>query len=293
MKEDTENQGLTSSQTMTAEGLACRNCETTLPEKALFCYHCGQKLRERLTWRTLFVDLLTNYIGFDSIFFRTNGHLLTKPGLMVRDFLAGKQKPYLRPIQYYLLMLGLFFLFTYATKLDPLEIGFDFNKKVGLEERKPSETTTNIDPKKRIIKEKTEKAITEFKAALQENTKVVFSLLVPIFAFATWLIYRKSPFNYLEMVIFSLYFYGFSYFFSALSLIVYNINKENSVISMGLVSLLSASFQVWATHQFFNTKGFKGWLAAISAYVLNYLLYFLFMAVIGGIVGIMIGASLK
>jgi len=96
----------------TAEGnetvpAPCANCGTAVPLH--YCPNCGQKHSEgRLHLRHLVSEFAHNYLGTDSGFFFTLRQLLFRPGHAINEFVGGKRKPYLKPVQFYLLMLTLF-----------------------------------------------------------------------------------------------------------------------------------------------------------------------------------------
>ena len=271
----------------------CQNCGTIQAENALYCHTCGQKHRERLTFRSLFTDLATTYLGFDGIFFRTVKTLLWQPGLMVRRYLAGRQKPFIKPVQYYLLTLGLYFFITYSLGIDPIEIGYKINKQLGFNsqqenvqqiEKKKAVELTKAAPDLQKIKQydKAIRVFSLFNSLFKDNIKIVFTILVPVFAFALWLLYRKSQYNYLEMLVLSMYVYGTNYFFSILQVLLlpFIVLDVRFFWVTSVFFFLSIGYATWATHQFFNTRGLKGWLLAIGAYLLTMVLYFVLVAFI-------------
>ncbi len=93
---------------------ACLNCAA--PLTGPFCSQCGQNVADyhRSIWR-LIASFFDNVFSWDSKFFRTLGPLLTRPGLLTREFLIGRRARYVQPLR--------LFLFTSAVCLTLLQFG--------------------------------------------------------------------------------------------------------------------------------------------------------------------------
>ena len=103
----TENKDLSSCPECT-----CMNCGHTY--QGHNCPNCGQAATtRRITMRTALHNMMVTLIGGDSVFLRTCGHLLYRPGYMIRDFLCGKRTRYFRPVQMLLCLLTLYALLTF------------------------------------------------------------------------------------------------------------------------------------------------------------------------------------
>lgn len=78
------------------------------------CPNCGQTAyTKRITMRAALHNMVVTLIGGDSVFLRSCGNLLYRPGFMIRDFLCGKRTRYFRPIQMLLCLLTLYALITF------------------------------------------------------------------------------------------------------------------------------------------------------------------------------------
>lgn len=86
-----------------ARRLTCTNCESALPEGALFCSRCGQKTQ--YAPRSL-REMAQRTLGRD---FTPDGRLwltlraLVVPGQLTRDWIEGRQQRYLGPMRLFLL----------------------------------------------------------------------------------------------------------------------------------------------------------------------------------------------
>jgi hypothetical protein len=86
----------------------CENCGAPLSGR--FCAQCGQAaINYRRSFRHIFVDLLDEFLNWDSKFFTTIGLLLVRPWKLTNEFLAGRRVRYVHPLRLYLLASILFF----------------------------------------------------------------------------------------------------------------------------------------------------------------------------------------
>jgi hypothetical protein len=86
----------------------CENCGA--PLTGHWCAKCGQPAIDyRRSFRYIVVDLLDEFLNWDSRFFRTLGLLLVRPWKLTNEFLAGHRVRYVHPLRLYLLASILFF----------------------------------------------------------------------------------------------------------------------------------------------------------------------------------------
>jgi ribosomal protein L32 len=86
----------------------CENCGTEL--RGHYCPHCGQPAIDyRRSFRHVLVDLLDQFLNWDSKFFKTIALILIQPWKLTNDFLAGHRVRYVHPLRLYLLASILFF----------------------------------------------------------------------------------------------------------------------------------------------------------------------------------------
>jgi hypothetical protein len=86
----------------------CENCGA--PLHGHWCGRCGQPAIDyRRSFRYVIVDLLDEFLNWDSKFFRTIGLLLVRPWKLTNAFLAGHRVRYVHPLRLYLLASILFF----------------------------------------------------------------------------------------------------------------------------------------------------------------------------------------
>ena len=86
----------------------CENCGA--PLHGHWCAQCGQPAVDyRRSFRHVIVDLLNEFLNWDSKFFKTIALLFVRPWKLTSDFLAGHRVRYVHPLRLYLLASILFF----------------------------------------------------------------------------------------------------------------------------------------------------------------------------------------
>src|SRR5689334_16072459 len=81
---------------VTAAPQKCLNCET--PGAGNFCAQCGQRRGElRPTFADLVSDFSKYFLRVDSKFLRTLRFLVTRPGFLTLEYLAGRRERYEKP----------------------------------------------------------------------------------------------------------------------------------------------------------------------------------------------------
>src|SRR5206468_11963799 len=94
----------------------CENCGALL--SGPYCSQCGQAAIDyRRSFGHVLVDVLNEFLNWDSKFFATIALLILKPWRLTNEFLAGKRVRYVHPLRLYLLASILFFFaVNYGTK---------------------------------------------------------------------------------------------------------------------------------------------------------------------------------
>ncbi|AUS06665.1 DUF3667 domain-containing protein [Pseudotamlana carrageenivorans] len=93
----------------------CKNCEKQFKSSFDFCPFCGQQVKDRLTVKVLFYNIINNYFAVDGRLMKSIFPLLFKPGFLAQKFIEGKRLQYLHPVQMYLFVSILFyFLFSFV-----------------------------------------------------------------------------------------------------------------------------------------------------------------------------------
>jgi hypothetical protein len=87
----------------------CLNCGAEVT--SMYCPDCGQKATvDRLTWHHLLEETVHFFTHIEEGFLKTTKELITKPGIVHKNFLDGKRKTYHRPVSFLLIWVAVFLL---------------------------------------------------------------------------------------------------------------------------------------------------------------------------------------
>ena len=68
----------------------CKNCERQLRTDFRFCPDCGAKIiRNRITLKNLWGDVVERVFNIDNTFLKTFGHLFSKPEVVIEGYIEG------------------------------------------------------------------------------------------------------------------------------------------------------------------------------------------------------------
>jgi hypothetical protein len=99
--------------------LECLNCACPFNGQEKFCPDCGQKNKgNSITFKTFIHEVFNGLFSLDGKFWNTLIPLLTKPGVVSRNYIDGKRERYSNPFRFYLTVSIFFFLI----------VGFSINK---------------------------------------------------------------------------------------------------------------------------------------------------------------------
>jgi hypothetical protein len=91
----------------------CRNCETEI--EGHYCHFCGQRYHDhKESFGELVYEFISDFVHFDSRFFRTALPLLFKPGKLTKSYIDGRQKSQFHPIRLYMFSSFLYFLLFFS-----------------------------------------------------------------------------------------------------------------------------------------------------------------------------------
>lgn len=80
-----------------ADEVVCKNCDTHY--QGSFCPVCGQSRKvRRLSFLNMVDDFISIFINLDNGFLRTATELFWRPGHMIRDYIDGHRKVYMKPL---------------------------------------------------------------------------------------------------------------------------------------------------------------------------------------------------
>jgi hypothetical protein len=179
----------------------CASCGA--PQPGRFCERCGEK---RITTHDYSIvhfgeTLLETLTHFDYRSVRALWVLVAKPGLLTRDYLDGRRKPYVGPIQLFVIINLFSALLSFNTFRTPLYI----------QERDPPFAAT----KRAMAAEaqshggKTrEEFVKEFDRTAGVQAKTWIFSMIPVYALLLMVVYGFRRY-YFEHLVFATHFYAF------------------------------------------------------------------------------------
>lgn len=221
----------------------CENCGVIL--QGVYCHACGQLAQTSFRFfGAILMELLDNLFSYDSRVYRTLIPLMTRPGYVCNEYLAGRRASYLPPFRLYLFASIMFFLLAPMVtdvSISPDASTGDIHATVIREEIRAelksaekdngiinltdadidkSDINVNLsflsDKQNRALREKLEKSTENNAADLMNatlnNLPTMMFLLLPIFALTLKLFYLFSKRYYMEHVVVVLYSQSYLFF---------------------------------------------------------------------------------
>ena len=181
----------------------CLNCSAALDGP--YCSHCGQRaVPPTPEVHELLHDALEEFLHFDGKIVQTLRTLLTRPGALTVDIVAGRRARYIAPLRLYLTCSLIYFLIAAAAPGRPLKIALT-TKGTGTLSDAVKQASPWIRPLMvRVI---------EDPVGLQRDVfaswpKALFVLL-PVFAVIVALFYRRR--HFVEHMYFALHLHAFAF----------------------------------------------------------------------------------
>jgi hypothetical protein len=187
-----------------AEPAECPECGELIPER--FCTRCGEKRVEARDYslRHFLAEALNVIANLESPIPRSFFAVLFKPGLLTVEYLAGRRKRYLKPLQLFVLCNVIFFfaqpLTGFNTLTTPLNVHLN-----GMPYRQTSQRMVREELERRRVT--LDDYRIRFDAVIQNQAKSLVIVMALMFAFVLLLFYRR---RYLvEHLVFATHFYSF------------------------------------------------------------------------------------
>jgi hypothetical protein len=287
----------------------CLNCGTIVTGN--FCQNCGQ---ENIEVKESFFQIVYHFIEdithFDGKLIKTLKLLISKPGFLTEEYVAGKRATYIHPIRMYIFISAVFFLFIFSgeqkivdvntnqTKSSSIVFGdstyntvaqYDSAQKKLPIQKRDKWLTAKLTKQQILINNKYGNDQNKILAAIIDNFKHNFSkilyLSLPIFAFFLWVLYKRNKSYYFaDHMIFSIHLYC-AYFliiftYTILDLVVKFFTPSTGVLDfIFFVSLLFYFYK--AVRNFYGQSRKKTVVKFMLINVLNLFLFlFLFLILI-------------
>jgi hypothetical protein len=203
---------------------ACQNCGT--PLAGPYCASCGQRHEPHIHSVPHFVaEAAETLTHADSRLWRTLGHLLTRPGRLTREFLAGRRARYLPPFRLYVVVSLLYFVLIAVLPDAPAPVRFNLgdapvaetaNGEAATAEAAAGDNCTGIEYDgpgdtwlEPALKSACDKATADggagLTSAFMANVPRALFVFLPLIAAVALLLYWRPRRHYVEHLLFFLH----------------------------------------------------------------------------------------
>lgn len=250
----------------------CLNCQAESQPSQKFCSQCGQKLAmHRITLPHFLHDFFHALTHTDKGIFHLLKGMATRPGVVAREYIAGKRKKYFNPFTFFLILAG---LYVFSSSMS-------------------SDRFSNSEPKAEVLariptEEGRQKYIRGIAIGgfMNKHGNILAMIAVPFMAFIAWLFYRKNRYNYAEHLTANLMFVTFSLLvFTLLVFPLQGLYRGSAAYKYFIYGglLLQAIYYTWCYYQFLQYdsfgKGLKAFLVSLLSVVLWSVLTLCFIAI--------------
>ena len=284
------------------KNITCPNCQKSFDKEFKYCPECGQANKKlKLDVKYFFSEFLSGMFNLDSKIFRTLKLLFLKPGMLSKEFIAGRRNSYIPPVRLYLI--GSLIYFTISALLnDPVKLKSDHSSitqdgiVITLDELDSLKSTNNESDTtlqndnisdslliENMTLGKAQKLTTkEGRKQFNENIKkylpIGMFIFVPLTAFLFFILFRRNSY-YIEHLIFVIHLQTLFYLiFTIISVIelVFSGTVIELITAIMFISILLIWFKKYYCANWWTTI----WKAIvfIIMYGLIFLIFFIAIA---------------
>ena len=236
--------------------MVCINCEFTYEGK--FCPNCSQKAHtHRFSVAHFAHEAFHAVTHTDKGIFFLIKELFKNPGRVAREYNEGKRKKYFNPVTFLLIVLALQIYAGQKTNIYDSYLDQTTAFVLRLAKNVPDpkgEGVRQLDAAKKNLQEGKMRS-----AKITENNKVITFVLLPVLALLTWLLFKRSGFNYAENLVFNVIIAGQLCVIFLLTCVVPFLIYPPSIMILMLLYLVSWwIYSFIAYRQFFKQRW--GWV---------------------------------
>ncbi len=192
-----------------ADGARCPSCGA--PRPARFCPECGERRVDADDYRLrrFAAHAVDQLFSLDGTLWRTGRALVTRPGLLTAEYVAGRRTRYARPLQIFLLVNVAFFLATGAVGAFRFRLAQYLHGEVNVyvlgDTARVRALVAGKARRERVTVADVERRFDAASAAQQS----VWLLVVPALAAAVALLYAPRRLPYVRHLVFAVHFLAF------------------------------------------------------------------------------------
>ncbi|MFY0713266.1 DUF3667 domain-containing protein [Seonamhaeicola sp. NFXS20] len=177
----------------------CKNCNE--PLKGLYCSHCGEKIVESQDFsiKIILTQFFSGLFNIDAKFYKTFINLIFKPGKLTVQYIEGVRKPFMKPIQVFLISNVLFFIL--LTQADILKIPskyyFNSGREINIEQKLDKNNYSKV------------MLMQDFDIKSSNLSKSLVIIILPLMALVLLVLNFKTKFLYGMHIIFAMHYISF------------------------------------------------------------------------------------
>lgn len=259
----------------------CLNCEILVKQNQKFCPNCGQKTNiNRLNFHEFSHDAIHQITHADKSILKLFKGLAVKPGIIAKEYLAGKRKKYFNPLNFYLIVIG---IVVFMTSL--------FYRENNTRSKQMELAAQGIqDPvKKQELLDKSDR-MKKINIITYKYSNVINMVGIPFLTLLFWVFYRKN-YYYIECLLANMYFVGF--IMLVYSLLIVPLQHFFPNLSMYFLAVFFAFeiiYRGFAYYQFINEKSTKG---IVKAFTISFLTTAIWVLITYNLIAIYITTGFK
>ncbi|HMS65061.1 MAG TPA: DUF3667 domain-containing protein [Ignavibacteria bacterium] len=168
--------------------MVCKNCNNEF--EGNYCNNCGQRsVKDRITLKEIISDFFQSFTHVDKGIIFLIKDLFIRPDKVSKEYIAGRRKKYFSPFKYLIFTVTLSAFIT---------LKFSSYELTGI-----NIITENIS--------KYQHFMNSFAVFMYKYLNILLFFIIPVSSFFSYLIYKKSGYNYAENLIFNSYIAGQRY----------------------------------------------------------------------------------
>lgn len=269
------------------DSLRCITCNTEL--QGDYCYKCGEKKIVPAKDNSLlqFIEqALDGLTHLDSKVIKSFWLLFSKPGFLAAEYNKGRRKPYMKPIQLFVVASVLFYLVFPSPYLFFSSI---INMKTGYEQNMHGINVFHYNIGGRIHQIASERKISEeqietetFREAAHKSKEFLF-LILPFFALMVYVLFRRASPYYVPHLILTVYLFSFFIITNllAVSIMTWLLGyKDLYEFYFNCMSLVFLSYMVLSVRKVYKCSWFLAILKSVIMLIWFILLILVYRQVI-------------
>jgi RNA polymerase subunit RPABC4/transcription elongation factor Spt4 len=202
----------------------CKNCQHGLSTQDNFCPACGAEvINGRLTVSNLWKKAISKIFGWENRMAYTLVKLLTHPGTVLREYIAGTRKKYADPFAFFALaatisLIGFVQLQSRTGNYGDLNLQSITKPTDSLQTHSQMDTTslTSKEQETKMVQEYFERHMAQSIKAMTDYYTVMSFLFLPVYTLIAFWVYGK-PFNFAEHLVINAFVQGIIFMVTLIS----------------------------------------------------------------------------